>query len=83
MGERKLNKKEVAGMTGLDEHVIADYYYERVKMFRVDTLMKIATALELKSINELIELEHAPDDEDSYREATWLQKHLFHKDNAK
>lgn len=63
MGERRLNKRELAAMTGLDDHVIADYYYERVKMFRIDTLVKLCRALGLKSINELIEV--VPDEEDN------------------
>ncbi len=63
MGERKLSKRDVAEMTGLDEHVIADYYYERVKMFRVDTLVKLCAALKLKNINSLIE--YIPDEKDS------------------
>jgi putative transcriptional regulator len=56
MGERKLSKRDVAEMAGVDDHVIADYYYERVKMFRADTLVKLCRALGLKSINELIEV---------------------------
>jgi len=57
MGEKKLGKKELATLTGLDVHTISDWYYERIASMKIDTLVKLCAALGITDMNDLFTLE--------------------------
>ncbi len=63
MGEKKLTKKDLAEMTGLDVHTISDWYYERIASMSVKALVAICKALEITDMNELLEIVEIPDEE--------------------
>jgi putative transcriptional regulator len=61
MGERKLNQKDLAEMTGLDAHTISDWYYEKIASMSIKTLLAICKALEITDMNQLLEI--VPDEQ--------------------
>lgn len=55
--ERKLKQKELAEMTGIREFTISDICRGSRTVMNFDHIAKIAEALEISDIRELIELE--------------------------
>ena len=54
LGERKMKMAELSRRTNINQHAIADLYYERAKAIYFDTLDKICEALGC-SVSELVE----------------------------
>lgn len=53
---RGMTQKELADLTGIRPATINDLYHDRSKQFPRDVLEKIASALNIDEISEIIEL---------------------------
>lgn len=53
---RGMTQKELADLTGIRPATINDLYHDRSKQFPRDVLEKIASALNIDDISEIIEL---------------------------
>lgn len=59
MGRKRIKMSELARMTGLARSTIFEFYYDKTKVLKLDTLNKFCWALECK-VEDI--LEYHPDE---------------------
>lgn len=60
MGRKRIKMSELARMTGLARSTIFEFYYDKTKVLKLDTLNKFCWALECR-VEDI--LEYVPDEE--------------------
>lgn len=60
MGRKRIKMSELARMTGLARSTIFEFYYDKTKVVKLDTLNKFCWALECR-VEDI--LEYVPDEE--------------------
>ncbi len=60
MGRKRIKMSDLARMTGLAKSTIFDFYHDKSRVLKLDTLSKVCWALECK-VEDI--LEYIPDEE--------------------